>query len=113
MNVVIGVADCHVTKDPTSVLITYALGSCIGVAIHDNRILAAHFSDDALNPFLAGLRFGRQFVNAQAHITRSGEGDEARFGMLDEWIANRRPAAGRFCRQLDAPRPKRDEIRLS
>jgi chemotaxis protein CheD len=35
MNIVIGVADCHVTGDTSSVLVTYALGSCIAVAIYD------------------------------------------------------------------------------
>ncbi len=35
MNVVIGVADCHVSNDTASVLVTYALGSCIGVSIYD------------------------------------------------------------------------------
>jgi chemotaxis protein CheD len=35
MNVVIGVADCHVTSDTSNVLVTYALGSCIAVAIYD------------------------------------------------------------------------------
>jgi len=35
MNVIIGVADCHVTNDASNVLITYALGSCIAVAIYD------------------------------------------------------------------------------
>jgi len=35
MNVVIGVADCRVTGDTSSVLITYALGSCVGVSIYD------------------------------------------------------------------------------
>ena len=35
MNVVVGVADCHVTSDPANVLVTYALGSCIAVAIYD------------------------------------------------------------------------------
>jgi len=35
MNVVIGVADCHVTNDISNVLVTYALGSCIGVSIYD------------------------------------------------------------------------------
>ena len=35
MNVVIGVADCHVTSDTSEVLLTYALGSCIGVSIYD------------------------------------------------------------------------------
>jgi len=35
VNVVIGVADCHVTGDASSVLVTYALGSCVGVSIYD------------------------------------------------------------------------------
>ena len=35
MIVVIGVADCHVTGDPSNVLVTYALGSCVGVSIYD------------------------------------------------------------------------------
>ena len=35
MNVVVGVADCRVTEDTSAVLITYALGSCIAVAIFD------------------------------------------------------------------------------
>jgi chemotaxis protein CheD len=34
-NVVVGIGDCQVSKDPDSVLVTYALGSCIGVMIHD------------------------------------------------------------------------------
>ena len=33
--VVVGVADCRISADPESVLITYALGSCIAVLIHD------------------------------------------------------------------------------
>jgi len=32
---VVGVGDCRVTNDPESVLVTYALGSCIAVMIHD------------------------------------------------------------------------------
>jgi len=35
MNVVIGVADCHVTAETGNTLVTYALGSCVGVAIYD------------------------------------------------------------------------------
>lgn len=35
MTVVIGVADCQVTDDPSAVLVTYALGSCVGVSIYD------------------------------------------------------------------------------
>lgn len=33
--VVIGIGDCQVAKDPNSTLVTYALGSCIAVMIHD------------------------------------------------------------------------------
>jgi chemotaxis protein CheD len=33
--VVIGMADCSVTADSQSLLVTYALGSCIGLAIYD------------------------------------------------------------------------------
>ena len=35
MNVVVGVADCQVSEDPSDTLVTYALGSCVGVAIYD------------------------------------------------------------------------------
>lgn len=31
----VGISDCKVTSDPDSVLVTYALGSCIAVAVHD------------------------------------------------------------------------------
>jgi chemotaxis protein CheD len=33
---IIGIADCAVSNDPNAVLVTYALGSCIAVAVHDN-----------------------------------------------------------------------------
>lgn len=35
MNQVVGVADMKLSKDPEDVLITYSLGSCIGVVIYD------------------------------------------------------------------------------
>jgi chemotaxis protein CheD len=35
MTVVVGVADCQVSGDPSCVLVTYALGSCIAVSIYD------------------------------------------------------------------------------
>jgi chemotaxis protein CheD len=35
MNVVIGVADCRVSKDAGDMLITYALGSCVAVSVYD------------------------------------------------------------------------------
>jgi len=34
-NVVVGMADCQISKWHDQVLVTYALGSCIAVAIHD------------------------------------------------------------------------------
>jgi chemotaxis protein CheD len=33
--VVVGISDCKVTKDSDSVLVTYALGSCIAVTLYD------------------------------------------------------------------------------
>jgi chemotaxis protein CheD len=33
--VIVGIADCQVSSDPETVLVTYALGSCIAVAIYD------------------------------------------------------------------------------
>jgi chemotaxis protein CheD len=33
--VIVGIADCAISADPDAVLVTYALGSCIAVAIHD------------------------------------------------------------------------------
>lgn len=32
---VVGMADCSLSTDPDEVLVTYALGSCIAVAVHD------------------------------------------------------------------------------
>ena len=33
---VVGIADCAVSNDPEAVLVTYALGSCIAVTVHDH-----------------------------------------------------------------------------
>lgn len=35
MNIIVGVADMRISDDPDSVLVTYSLGSCIGVAVYD------------------------------------------------------------------------------
>jgi chemotaxis protein CheD len=35
--ITVGMADCQVSANPDCLLITHALGSCIGVAIHDPR----------------------------------------------------------------------------
>jgi chemotaxis protein CheD len=34
-NLVVGIGDCQVSKDPDGSIVTYALGSCIAVIIHD------------------------------------------------------------------------------
>ena len=35
--IVVGMADCRISDTPGQVLATYALGSCIGLAIHDAK----------------------------------------------------------------------------
>ncbi len=35
MKIIVSIADMKVTKNPDDTLITYSLGSCIGVAIYD------------------------------------------------------------------------------
>ncbi|HUA77867.1 MAG TPA: chemotaxis protein CheD [Acetobacteraceae bacterium] len=34
-SLIVGISDCKVSRDAESVLVTYALGSCIAVAMHD------------------------------------------------------------------------------
>jgi chemotaxis protein CheD len=34
-SLIVGISDCKVSRDTDSVLVTYALGSCIAVAMHD------------------------------------------------------------------------------
>jgi len=53
--VVVGVADCRISKSPDDVLITYALGSCIGMAVYDPTATVGgllHFKlpDSAIDP---------------------------------------------------------------
>ncbi len=35
MHVVVGMSDMKVSNDPKAILVTYSLGSCIGIAVHD------------------------------------------------------------------------------
>ena len=35
MKIIVGVSDMKVSKDPAATLITYSLGSCIGIAVYD------------------------------------------------------------------------------
>jgi len=58
-NLVVGMADCQVSKSPEEVLVTYALGSCIAVAIHDpvagvGGMLHYMLPESAISPEKAG-----------------------------------------------------------
>ncbi len=33
--IVVGIADCQASREPTATIVTYALGSCVGVAVYD------------------------------------------------------------------------------
>lgn len=41
MNLIVGVSDMKVSNDPGAVLVTYSLGSCIGIAVYDPQVKAA------------------------------------------------------------------------
>ena len=58
-NVVVGMADCQVSNSRDQVLVTYALGSCIAVAIHDpvagvGGMLHYMLPESAISPAKAG-----------------------------------------------------------
>lgn len=59
INVVVGVADCRISNQREDVLVTYALGSCIAVAIHDpvagvGGLLHYMLPESAISPAKAG-----------------------------------------------------------
>jgi chemotaxis protein CheD len=61
VNITVGVADMKVSNDPSVVLVTYSLGSCIGVAVHDPFARVAgilHFMlpDSSLDPAKASTK---------------------------------------------------------
>lgn len=37
MNIIVSISDARVSRDPADTLVTYALGSCIGVAVYDTE----------------------------------------------------------------------------
>jgi chemotaxis protein CheD len=58
---IVGVADCQVSVNPDCALVTYALGSCVGVAIYDPvarvaGLLHLMLPDSAIDPAQAGTR---------------------------------------------------------
>lgn len=61
MNTIVGVSDMKASNDPGATLITYSLGSCIGVAVYDPEAGAGgllHFMlpDSTLDPVKASKR---------------------------------------------------------
>jgi len=55
VNVVVGVSDMVISNNPEATLVTYSLGSCIGVAIYDPKVKVGgmlHFMlpDSSLDP---------------------------------------------------------------
>lgn len=61
MNITVGVADMKVSKDPNAVLVTYSLGSCIGIAIYDpvvkvGGLLHYMLPDSSLDPDKAKVK---------------------------------------------------------
>ena len=65
----------------------------IDFAVDDDRVLAAHLGDDALDPDLSLLRLRCEFVDPQPDVARSGEGDESCLRMRDHHVADLRAAA--------------------
>jgi chemotaxis protein CheD len=61
MNIVVGVSDMKASNDPKGTLITYSLGSCIGIAIYDPLVKAGgllHFMlpESSLDPSKAAVK---------------------------------------------------------
>ena len=72
MNIVVGVSDMKASSDSTGTLITYSLGSCIGVAVHDPVAKAGgllHFMlpESSLDPEKA---LSRPYMFADSGIPR-------------------------------------------
>jgi chemotaxis protein CheD len=59
-NVIVGMADCRVSNSQEQVLVTYALGSCIAIAVHDP---------------VAGVGGLLHYVLPESHISPSRAGE--------------------------------------
>jgi chemotaxis protein CheD len=89
---VVGIADCRVSRDEAEVLATYALGSCIAVAIFDpvarvGGLLHYMLPDSALDPAKAGqnpFMFGDTGVAA---LLQQACGQGASRQRLIVWLA--------------------------
>ncbi len=69
---------------------------CVDIRVggDNDRVLPAHLGDDAFDPFLPGLRRGRQLVDAQAYFFGTGERNEANLRMRNDRIADLAARAG-------------------
>ena len=72
MNLVVGVSDMKISNDPDSVLVTYSLGSCIGIAVFDplagaGGLLHYMLPESALDPAKAAAN---PFMFADTGIPR-------------------------------------------
>ena len=57
-NIIVGMADMSASNDPNSTLVTYSLGSCVGVSVYDpvarvGGLLHVKLPDSTINPELA------------------------------------------------------------
>ncbi len=66
----------------------------VGVVIDNDRVLAAHLGDHALDMVLAGPGVGGLAIDQQADIARARESDQVNAGMVDE-PPGRPPRPGR------------------
>jgi hypothetical protein len=57
------------------------------IGVHHDGILATHLEHGPLDPDLPFARLRGAGVNVEADFFRTGEGDEARFRMLDDRVA--------------------------
>ena len=59
----------------------------IGIGADEDRVLATHLEDGALDPDLTGLRVRGALINLQADGFGAGKGDEAGLRVLDDGVA--------------------------
>lgn len=66
--IVVGVGDCQTSRDPESIIATYALGSCIGVTAYD----PTHRVGGLLHAMLPDSRIHGQNVERPAMFVNTG-----------------------------------------
>ena len=91
-SLVVGVGGCRISNDPDTELVTYALGSCVAVAIHDVRshtggLLHVMLPDSALNPLQARRTPGMFADTGVRELLRLVENAGADRRRLLVWLA--------------------------